>query len=161
MFSTLMNRSMLSSRASLRLLKQATRRGRGLSAKAPAPLEADSGGLATRVHHAMTIGLAVATPIYFLIPESYANSALGTTVGLAWTGTVTAHSWIGLNYVCTDYVPKVSKALLGPSRYVNAVIAVVTFLGLGKMCFAPGGIKGVLFALWRPKQQSKDPLKDF
>lgn len=150
-------RSMISSRASV-LFKQAVRRG--FSAKAPAPLEADSGGLATHVHHAMTVGLIVATPVYFGIPESWANGVVGTTFGLAWVTTVTAHSWIGLNYVCTDYVPKVSKALLGPSRYLNVAIAVVTFLGMGKMCFAPGGIKGVLAALWRPKKKT-DPLKDF
>ena len=111
-------RSIITTRASV-LLKQAVRHGfsanlsassrgalplvtkqtRGFSAKAPAPLEADSGGLATHVHHAMTLGLAVATPVYFLIPESYANSAIGTAFGLAWVTTVTAHSWIGLNYV--------------------------------------------------------------
>lgn len=146
----------VSSRA-LVLTKQVVR---NFSAKAPAPLEADSGRLATHVHHTMTVGLAVVTPLYFLIPESYANSALGVSAGLAWTATVTAHSWIGLNYVCTDYVPKVSKALLGPSRYLNVGIAVITFLGLGKMCFAPGGIKGTLFALWRPTTKP-DPLKDF
>lgn len=154
---------MLSSRslASSRLfLKQAVRRTFG--AKAPAPLEADSGGLATHVHHMMTLGLVISTPIYFLIPESSANGAVGTSLGLAWTTAVTGHSWIGLNYVCTDYVPKVSKALLGPARYVNMAIAVVTFLGLSKMCFSPGGIKGVLFALWRPKKkEDKDILKDF
>uniref|UniRef100_A0A7S3PCE6 Succinate dehydrogenase [ubiquinone] cytochrome b small subunit n=1 Tax=Amphora coffeiformis TaxID=265554 RepID=A0A7S3PCE6_9STRA len=156
MYSTI-PRSLITSRASV-LMKQAVRRG--FSAKAPAPLEADSGKLATRVHHAMTVGLIVATPVYFLIPESSANGVVGTTFGLAWVTTVTAHSWIGLNYVCTDYVPKVSKALLGPSRYVNAAIAVITFLGMGKMCFAPGGIKGVLTALWKPKKKT-DPLKDF
>ena len=147
-------RSIVSSRAAV-VAKQQVLRLRGFSAKAPAPLEADSGRLATHVHHTMTLGLAVITPLYFMIPESYANSVVGTTFGLAWTGTVTAHSWIGLNYVCTDYVPKVSKALLGPSRYVNAAIAVVTFLGMGKMCFAPGGIKGVLYALWRPKEKKE------
>lgn len=161
MLSSLIPRSFIaSSRALAQSTKQALQRHRTFSAKAPAPLEADSGGLATHVHHTMTLGLAIFTPIYFLIPESSANSTLGTAAGLAWTGTVTAHSWIGLNYVCTDYVPKVSKALLGPSRYLNVGIALITFLGMGKMCFAPGGIKGVLMALWRPKKKD-DILKDF
>lgn len=151
----LASRSLASSRL---LFQQAARRT--FSAKAPAPLEADSGKMGTHIHHTLNMVLAVATPIYFLIPESSANGVVGTTVGLAWVSAVTAHSWIGLNYVCTDYVPKVSKALLGPSRYVNVGIAVITFLGMGKMCLAPGGIKGVLFALWRPKEK-KDPLKDF
>ena len=155
-----MPRSVIATRASLAIQRAIRQTTRQLSAKAPAPLEADSGRLATHAHHAMTVGLAVATPLLFALPESYANSAVGTSLGLVWTTTVTAHSWIGLNYVCTDYVPKVSKALLGPARYVNVAIAAVTFLGLGKMCFAPGGIKGVLLALWRPKKK-EDPLKDF
>eukprot|EP00543_Licmophora_paradoxa_P015000 CAMPEP_0202472842 /NCGR_PEP_ID=MMETSP1360-20130828/89079_1 /ASSEMBLY_ACC=CAM_ASM_000848 /TAXON_ID=515479 /ORGANISM="Licmophora paradoxa, Strain CCMP2313" /LENGTH=51 /DNA_ID=CAMNT_0049099513 /DNA_START=92 /DNA_END=244 /DNA_ORIENTATION=+ len=33
---------------------------------------------------------------------------------------VAGHSWIGLNYVATDYVPKINKSLLGPSRVLNA-----------------------------------------
>ena len=41
-----------------------------------------------------------------------------------------AHSWIGLNYVVTDYVPKVSKSLVGPARVVSAGIGAVTVVGL-------------------------------
>ena len=163
MLSSMISRSLTtsSSRVAQRalLLRQPLLLRRGASSKASL-VEADAGGFATHVHHAMTVGLALLTPLYFILPESSANSAVGTTAGLAWSGTVTAHSWIGLNYVCTDYVPKVSKALLGPARYVNVGIAIVTFLGLGKMCLAPGGIKGVLLALWRPKKK-EDPLKDF
>jgi succinate dehydrogenase hydrophobic anchor subunit len=158
MLTTLSRSSMLITSSSRRAVLRSTTRN--LSAKAPAPLEADSGRWATHVHHAMTLGLAVATPIYFMIPESSANGAIGTAAGLALTTTISAHSWIGLNYVCTDYVPKISKALLGPSRFVSAGIAIVTLLGMGKMCFSPGGIKGVLYALWRPKPKT-DPLKDF
>jgi succinate dehydrogenase hydrophobic anchor subunit len=134
-----------------------------LSAKAPAPLEADSGGLATHVHHAMTISLAVLTPIYFIVPDSYTDSAVNKTFGVFLSANFAAHSWIGLNYVATDYVPKVSKALLGPARFVNFGIAVITFLGMSKIAIAgPGGIKGALKGLWNPKKDDKkDILKDF
>jgi succinate dehydrogenase hydrophobic anchor subunit len=140
------------------LSQQAVRRG--LSSKAPSPLQGDAGPLATRVHHAMTLALVVATPVYFLIPEKSANGTLATTFGLAWTATVAAHSWIGLNYVATDYVPKISKSLLGPARYANLAIAAITILGMSKIVMSPGGIKGVMTPLWRPKTK-KDPLKDF
>lgn len=134
-----------------------------LSAKAPAPLEADSGGLATHVHHAMSISLAVLTPIYFIVPDSYTDSAVNKTFGVFLSANFAAHSWIGLNYVATDYVPKLSKALLGPARFVNFGIAVITFLGMSKIAISgPGGIKGALKGLWNPNTASKkDILKDF
>ncbi|CAB9516206.1 expressed unknown protein [Seminavis robusta] len=112
------------------------------------PLEADSGGLATRGHHAMILALTVATPVYLVLPE---ESSVSRGLGVLLTGNIAAHSWIGMNYVCTDYVPKVSKALLGPSRYFNAGLAIITFVGLTKMSLSsPGGIKGAVRGLWNP-----------
>lgn len=121
-------------------------------------LEGDSlGTLATRGHHAMTTSLAVLTPLYFMVPDSYTDGFMNKMFGVLLTANITAHSWIGLNYVCTDYVPKVSKALLGPSRYVNAALAVVTFLGMSKMAImSPGGIKGVVKGLWDKDTKKKD-----
>jgi CybS, succinate dehydrogenase cytochrome B small subunit len=117
------------------------------------PLEADSGALATRVHHGMCLALTVVTPIYFILPE---DGAISRGIGVFLAGNVTAHSWIGMNYVCTDYVPKVSKALLGPSRYFNAGMALVTFAGLVKMSISsPGGIKGAIRGLWNPLPEKK------
>ena len=72
------------------------------------PLEADSGGLATRAHHAMTLSLVVATPLYLVLPQ---DSGVSRGLGVVLSGTVAAHSWIGLNYVATDYVPKGKRAL--------------------------------------------------
>ena len=126
---------------------------RKFSSGGVSPLEADSGALATRVHHGMCLALTVLTPIYLVLPE---NNSISRGLGVVLAGNVTAHSWIGMNYVCTDYVPKVSKALLGPSRYLNAGMAVVTFLGLTQMSlFAPGGIKGSLKGLWNPPAKDK------
>jgi succinate dehydrogenase hydrophobic anchor subunit len=66
-------------------------------------------------------------------------------VGLLLTAHITAHQWIGMNYVATDYVPKVSKKLLGPARIVNAGISLCILLGLGQISVSsPGGIKRCL-----------------
>ena len=124
------------------------------------PLEGDTGALATHVHHAMTVSLAVLAPVFFMVPDSWTDGVFNKTFGMLLTANITAHSWIGLNYVATDYVPKVSKALLGPARYVNAGIAVVTFLGLGKIALSsPGGIKGLVKGVWNPKPKAKDDLE--
>lgn len=77
--------------------------------------------------------------------------------GVVLAANISAHSWIGLNYVATDYVPKVSKALLGPSRFAIAGMAGITFLGLSRMAISSdGGIKGCLKGLWNPpKKETK------
>lgn len=59
-----------------------------------------------------------------------------------------------MNYVATDYVPKISKGLLGPFRVINAVLGVVTFVGLSKIALnGKGGIKGTVKGLWKPKKE--------
>ena len=66
---------------------------------------------------------------------------------------VTAHSWIGLNYVVTDYVPKISKAMVGPARAVTATLSAVTLVGLGKVALnEKGGLKGTVLGLWKKKE---------
>lgn len=121
---------------------------------ASGPLEADSGSMATHGHHMMTMALAGLTPVYFLVPDSYSDGIFNKVFGVALSATITAHSWIGLNYVATDYVPKVSKALLGPARIANAGIAVVTLFGLTRIAVSsPGGIKGCVKGLWNPKKE--------
>jgi hypothetical protein len=66
-------------------------------------------------------------------------------LGLLLVGHIAAHQWIGMNYVATDYVPKVSKKLLGPARIVNAGLAAVILLGAGRIAVSSeGGIKGCL-----------------
>jgi succinate dehydrogenase hydrophobic anchor subunit len=113
------------------------------------PLDADAGALATRVHHTITASLLVFTPILFVVPDSYTDGAVNKVFGTVLSGSITAHSWIGLNYVARDYVPKISYALLGPAKVVNAGMALITFLGMTKICvFSPGGLKGVVVALW-------------
>jgi succinate dehydrogenase hydrophobic anchor subunit len=123
-------------------------------------LEGDAGPLATRTYHALTTSLAVAAPVYMLIPDSYGDAAFNKMFGVFLSGNVTAHAWIGLNYVIRDYVPKISKQLLGPARIVNAGVCVFLFLGMSKIAvFSPGGIKAVVKGVWNGKPE-KD-LNDF
>ncbi|KAL3898024.1 MAG: hypothetical protein SGARI_006777 [Bacillariaceae sp.] len=100
----------------------------------PGPLAADQGALATHAHHTINLALAGMAPVYWLVPESYSDGFFGKAFGVLLAGSISAHSWIGLNYVATDYVPKVSKALLPPAR---AAIA--------------GCVKG----LWNPDKKEK------
>mmetsp|Transcript_18573 Transcript_18573/g.23381 ORF Transcript_18573/g.23381 Transcript_18573/m.23381 type:complete len:145 (-) Transcript_18573:160-594(-) len=122
--------------------------------KSSSPLEGDAGNLATHVHHKMTTILSIVTPIYFLSPDSITTGIVDKSVGLLLAFNVSAHSWIGLNYVVTDYVPKVSKGLVGPARAVTAGIGAVTLLGLGKVALNDkGGLKGVVLGLWKKKEE--------
>mmetsp|Transcript_20617 Transcript_20617/g.42439 ORF Transcript_20617/g.42439 Transcript_20617/m.42439 type:complete len:147 (+) Transcript_20617:108-548(+) len=120
------------------------------------PLDADSGKIGTHIHHNLSMGLAVLAPIWLLMPESYSDGFVGKGFGVLLAGNISAHSWIGLNYVATDYVPKVSKALLGPSRVAIAGMTAVTFLGLSRVSIqSEGGIKGCVKGLWNPPQDKK------
>jgi len=115
------------------------------------PLNADSGNIGTHVHHNLSMGLAVLAPIWFLMPDSYSDGFIGKGFGVLLAGNISAHSWIGLNYVATDYVPKVSKALLGPSRVAIAGMTAITFFGLTRVSIqSEGGIKGCIKGLWNP-----------
>lgn len=120
------------------------------------PLEADTGNLGTHIHHKLSQSLAVIAPVYFLTPDSTFDGFFGKAFGVLLAGNVSAHSWIGLNHVATDYVPKVSKALLGPSRIVIAGMTGVTFLGLSLVSVSSnGGIKGCLKGLWNPTTEER------
>ena len=136
---------------------QSTASRRLLSTKpSSGPLNADSGNIGTHIHHNLSMGLAVLAPIWFLMPDSYSDGFVGKGFGVLLAGNISAHSWIGLNYVATDYVPKVSKALLGPSRVAIAGMTVMTFLGLSRVSIqSEGGIKGCIKGLWDPDAKRK------
>ena len=151
----------LAQRPALRCAASAHRRAalparRALSDAAPkpsssSPLAGDTGKKATHLHHHMTTFLAAATPLYLLAPDAYTDGTLDKSFGLLLASAMAGHSWIGMNYVATDYVPKIGKALLGPARVFNAALGAVTFLGLAKIAFnGKGGIKGAVKGLWRP-----------
>lgn len=112
-------------------------------------LEADHGPLSTHVNHRISQFLAVATPVMFLMPVS--DTAMSKTFGLLVAANISTHAWIGLNHVASDYVPKISKGLLPPFRYVNAGIGLFILFGLGKIAlFSKGGIVGCIKGLWNP-----------
>merc|ERR1719469_1112966 len=126
------------------------------------PLEGDSGNLATHIHHKMTTFLALTAPVYFFAPDSLSNDLMDKIFGLTLAVNVSAHSWIGLNYVVTDYVPKISKAAVGPARLFSAGLGLITVVGLGKVAMnGQGGIKSTILALWRGKDvNDKDTEAD-
>ena len=126
---------------------------RNLSDRPSSALAGDTGRKATHIHHAMTSFLAVATPIVMFTPDSYTDGIINKGFGMLVATTVSAHSWIGMNYVATDYVPKISKGLIGPARVFNAALGLVTFVGLSKIALNDkGGIKGTIKGLWRPQK---------
>ena len=121
------------------------------------PLEADSGIAATRVHHAITTFLVFATPAVFMVPDSWTDGFVDKAFGILVAASVSAHSWIGLNYVATDYVPKVSKSMVGPSRIACAGMSLVTLVGLSKIALnSEGGIKGTIKGLWNPPPKEEN-----
>ena len=103
----------------------------------------------------MTQILAVGTPLILITPDKYTDGFLNKAFGLFMAVNVAGHSWIGLNYVATDYVPKLSKKFLGPARFASAGIGIITLLGLSKIAMNDeGGIKAVMKGLWTPKQEA-------
>lgn len=119
-------------------------------------LESDTGALGTRIHHHMTSLLGVLTPVYFLTPDNYTDGFFSRTVGLMLSVNIAAHSWIGLNYVARDYVPKVSAALLGPARVANLGLSLITLVGMSLISVSsPGGLKAVVKGVWNPPESSE------
>jgi len=63
---------------------------------------ADSGKLATNFYHKVNAATLALTPIAFILPESF-TMPIDIALGILFP----IHSHIGLNYVVTDYLPKV------------------------------------------------------
>ena len=124
------------------------------SSSSSSPLAGDAGKKATHLHHKITTFLAFTTPLYLFTPSTYTDGLVDKTFGILLSGAISAHSWIGLNYVATDYVPKFSKSFIGPARVLNAALGVITFLGLSTIALNDkGGIKGTVLGLWRPSKK--------
>ena len=54
-----------------------------------------------------------------------------------------------MNYVLTDYVPKISKAALAPARGALMGVTALSILGLVKLNLEGPGVTGTLKSLWR------------
>jgi len=124
---------------------------RNLSSK-PSILRGDAGPAATHVNHKISTFIAIATPAVILSPDSWTDGIVDKAFGTVLALNLSVHSWVGMNYIITDYVPKISKSLLGPARVVSAGMSGVTFVGLGYIAVASkGGIKGLIKSLWTTK----------
>jgi succinate dehydrogenase hydrophobic anchor subunit len=120
-------------------------------------LEGDTGPLATRVNHAAAVALGVAAPIYMLVPDSMGNSTFNKLFGVALSANIAFHTWVGLNYVAADYIPKISKAMLPPARLAIFGMSAVIFAGMGRVALSsPGGIKAVLKGPWNGKKKEQE-----
>jgi succinate dehydrogenase hydrophobic anchor subunit len=127
------------------------------SSSSKSALEADTGPWATRFNHTASVILGVGAPIYMLVPDSMSDSMLNKLFGVAISANITFHSWVGLNYVAADYVPKFSKALLPPARLAIAGMSAITFLGLSKVCLSnQGGLKAIIKGPWTARNKNKE-----
>merc|ERR1712150_449203 len=55
------------------------------------------------------------------------------SIGVLMSINLAAHGWVGMNYVITDYVKKISKSLIGPARVLSAGMSAVTLVGLSSV----------------------------
>ena len=97
---------------------------------------------------------AVSDPLYlFALHGAYANIIPDQSISLFVATAVARHSWIGMNYVATNYVLKISKGLVGPVRIFNAALGMIIFVGMtGKIAVnGEGDVKGAVRLLWRSK----------
>jgi len=98
------------------------------------------------VYHSSSALLALAVPFALLTDGTTGKIAgVGTAIGVSF------HSWVGLNYVLRDYVPKFSHKLMGPARGFAVGISLFTGLGLSKMALSEGGLGKVMGSLWTKK----------
>ena len=107
-------------------------------------------GLAVKLYHRVNLALLGATPIALATDSTF----LSFPVDMGLAVMFPLHGHIGMNYVITDYVPKLfSKAAVGPARAIMVGVTGATMLGLTKLNVEGPGITGTLKALWRkPKE---------
>lgn len=80
----------------------------------PRFIAADTDGkIAVKLYHKLNVGLLAATPAALVLDYS----VLSTPVDIGLAITFPLHGHIGMNYVMTDYVPKMlGKSALAPAR---------------------------------------------
>ena len=107
-------------------------------------------GLAVKLYHRVNLALLGATPVALATDSTF----LSVPVDMGLAVMFPLHGHIGMNYVITDYVPKLfSKAAVGPARAIMVGVTGATMLGLTKLNVEGPGITGTLKALWRkPKE---------
>ena len=110
-------------------------------------LAADSGNeVGVKLYHKVNLGLLGLTPLAI----ASEGSALSFPVDMALAVAFPLHGHIGMNYVITDYIPKLfGNAARGPARIIMCGVTGLTTLGLVKLNIEGPGITGSLKALWR------------
>ena len=72
-------------------------------------------GLAVKVYHRVNLALLGATPVALATDNTFLSFPVDMGLAIMFP----LHGHIGMNYVITDYVPKLfSKAAVGPARAV-------------------------------------------
>ena len=109
--------------------------------------------LAVKVYHRVNLALLGATPLALATD----NTALSFPVDMALGLMFAMHGHIGMNYVITDYAPKISKGIVGPCRIAMLGLTAFTVLGLLKLNTTGEGLTETLKKLWRglPKEEKK------
>eukprot|EP00617_Octactis_speculum_P014674 CAMPEP_0185744666 /NCGR_PEP_ID=MMETSP1174-20130828/2808_1 /TAXON_ID=35687 /ORGANISM="Dictyocha speculum, Strain CCMP1381" /LENGTH=110 /DNA_ID=CAMNT_0028418187 /DNA_START=124 /DNA_END=456 /DNA_ORIENTATION=+ len=110
--------------------------------------------MATSYYHHLNLGLVVLTPAVFVVSSysPYISFPLDLFLGLA----LPLHGHIGMNYVLTDYIPKVfGKAGRGPAKIVMLGITGLTMVGLTKLNIEGPGITKVTKMLWCSPESKK------
>ncbi|GMI35362.1 hypothetical protein TrCOL_g6346 [Triparma columacea] len=118
-------------------------------------LKSDEGSLATSTYHKVNMAIMALTPVAFALSPSMINMPVDLALGLA----LPLHAHIGMSYVITDYVPKVSKGLLGPARIVLLGVTGVTILGLGNLNLRGDGMTETVKSMWRGKKKLEENRK--
>eukprot|EP00636_Phaeomonas_parva_P018296 CAMPEP_0118853792 /NCGR_PEP_ID=MMETSP1163-20130328/2250_1 /TAXON_ID=124430 /ORGANISM="Phaeomonas parva, Strain CCMP2877" /LENGTH=139 /DNA_ID=CAMNT_0006786405 /DNA_START=88 /DNA_END=507 /DNA_ORIENTATION=+ len=111
--------------------------------------KADSGKLAVGVYHKINTATLFVTPIAFMLPTGYTMP-----VDLALGVLFPIHSHIGLNYVVTDYLPKILPTSIFPAvRMGVAGLTGVMMLGLLRLNIGGPGITQTLKSLWKKPEE--------
>ncbi|GMI08814.1 hypothetical protein TrLO_g10169 [Triparma laevis f. longispina] len=118
-------------------------------------LKSDEGPLSTSTYHKVNMLIMGLTPLAFALSPSIINLPVDLLLGLA----LPLHAHIGMSYVITDYVPKLSKGLMGPARVALLGLTGVTTVGLLKVNIMGEGMTETVKSLWRGKKAVEDRRK--
>ena len=103
-------------------------------------------GLAVKVYHRVNLALLGATPVALATDQTFLSFPVDMGLAIMFP----LHGHIGMNYVITDYIPKLfGNAARGPARIIMCGVTGLTTLGLVKLNIEGPGITGSLKALWR------------
>merc|ERR1711907_527455 len=127
------------------------RRGRSSAAQASGMdvvMKSDHSSGALSLFHKTNMLAIGLTPIALVMPDNVGLTAINVFLGIAFP----VHGHIGMHGVLTDYVPKISKGMLGPARMALLGFTTVTVLGLLKLNLAGDGMTQSVKALWKKKE---------